>query len=474
MTYLVWFKQDLRIHDNPALHSACKASKNGVIGLYLITPNMWKTHDDARIKIEFWRQNLAFLKNDLEKINIPLIVITTNNTAETIEHVIIEHNIKKVFFNKNFEPNEKKRDHLVCERLAEKDIGCELFLDQCILEPGSLLNKQGKPYTIFTPFKKSWINIVNTTPLKIYPKPEKQKKLDVNSSPIPEKIPGFETELNKKLWPAGESAALRKLTDFIESKVLNYKELRDIPSELGTSNLSPYLTAGVLSVKQCLTAALNANQNDFLSGKTGVTTWVSELIWREFYRHIMVNFPKVGMNKPFKEITTKIKWSKDEKLLMAWKQGKTGIPIVDAAMRQLNTTGWMHNRLRMVAAMFLTKNCFIDWREGEKYFMQHLIDGDLASNNGGWQWSASTGTDAAPYFRIMSPIRQSQRFDPEGNFIKTFCPELSALDNISIHAPYDSSVIDKSNLDYPTPIVHLNMSRQFAIERFKLLKNNHD
>lgn len=468
MSNLIWFKQDLRIHDNPALYQACQETETGLIAVYLITPKLWRRHDDAAIKIEFWRQQLINLKDDLAELNIPLLVDTAEQAAEdTLLNYCQKYKIGKVFFNRNHEWDENLRDQAVLKKLQENSIDCDNFLDQCIINPGNLLNKQDKPYTIFTPFKKAWVERIQAESLRIYPKPKKQKALNIESNKIPEHIPGFVTSIDSKLWPSGETAALKRLKTFISERIRNYQKLRDFPYEDGTSCLSPYLTAGSISVKQCLVAALNANEGQFLSGNSGISTWISELIWREFYRHIMVNFPQVCKHEPFQAQTKQLRWDDSPKLLQAWQEGQTGIPIIDAAMRQLNQTGWMHNRLRMITAMFLTKNCFIDWRKGEKYFMQYLIDGDLASNNGGWQWSASTGTDAAPYFRIMNPVTQSQRFDPEGEFIKKFCPELASLDGKIIHDPHTLAPLLINGIDYPKPIVDLKSSRTAAIAKFK-------
>ena len=225
---------------------------------------------------------------------------------------------------------------------------------------------------------------------------------------------------------------------------------RDRPDLDATSRLSAYLAAGVLSPRQCLHAALRVNQGEFDGGNPGAVSWINELLWREFYKHILVCYPRVSRHRAFRPETESVRWRNDPKGLAAWKEGRTGIPLVDAAMRQLLATGWMHNRLRMVSAMFLTKNLLIDWREGERWFMQHLIDGDLAANNGGWQWSASTGTDAAPYFRVFSPVRQSHRFAPKGRFIARYVPELATADDKTIHEPWKQPLMTP---DYPTTIV---------------------
>ncbi len=270
------------------------------------------------------------------------------------------------------------------------------------------------------------------------------------------------------MWPAGEDEAHDRLNNFIEHRVKGYANFRDIPSEDGTSGLSPYLAVGALTTTQCMQAAISLNEGSITGGHPGVSVWINELIWREFYRHLLDEYPRLSKAKPFKQDTDRLPWKHDTLLFQAWATGKTGYPIVDAAMRQLSETGWMHNRLRMITAMFLTKHLFIDWRWGEQFFMEHLVDGDLASNNGGWQWSASTGVDSVPYFRIFNPTRQSQRFDTSGDFIRRYVPELQSLDNQSIHQP---SVQQALALDYPLPVVDHRASVEQTKRWFKQLSD---
>ena len=255
---------------------------------------------------------------------------------------------------------------------------------------------------------------------------------------------------------------------FTSEQIHYYQDERDLPAKPGTSQLSTYLAAGVLSPRQCLHAALGSNNGEFESGSPGVFTWVNELLWREFYKHVLVGFPRVSRHRAFKPETEYLPWRNAPAELAAWQEGRTGVPIVDAAIRQLLATGWMHNRLRMVVAMFLTKNLLIDWREGERFFMRHLIDGDLAANNGGWQWSASTGTDSVPYFRIFNPLSQSERFDSEGQFIKHWLPELAALNKKEVHNPASAGGLF-GVANYPAPIVDLKKSRERALSAFKSL-----
>ncbi|WYX18753.1 deoxyribodipyrimidine photo-lyase [Achromobacter xylosoxidans] len=265
----------------------------------------------------------------------------------------------------------------------------------------------------------------------------------------------------RALWPAGESAAGARLDAFADGVIDAYRDERDFPSLPATSCLSPYLAAGVLSPGQALRAALAANQGELESGKAGAATWINELLWREFYQHLLAACPALSMHQPMKPETAAVPWRDAPDDLRAWQQGRTGLPIVDAAMRQLLALGWMHNRLRMVTAMFLTKNLLIDWRLGEAWFMAHLVDGDLAANNGGWQWSASTGADSVPYFRVFNPLSQSRKFDPRGVFLREWLPELAHLDDNAIHDP---SPMERAAAGYPAPIVDLPQSRLRALE----------
>jgi len=266
-------------------------------------------------------------------------------------------------------------------------------------------------------------------------------------------------------WPAGEREALRRLDRFVEERIERYDVDRDHPAIEATSTLSPYLACGVISPRQCLAAVADVHEGSIDTTGAGAKTWISELVWREFYRHVLFGFPRVCRGRPFKPETEALNWCDDSDAFRAWCEGRTGVPIVDAAMRQLARTGWMHNRLRMIVAMYLTKDLFVDWREGERFFMHQLVDGDFANNNGGWQWSASTGTDAAPYFRVFNPTSQSRRYDSHGEFIRTWCPELQHLDDRSIHEPASLSAERRGGLDYPAPLVdHAEARRRTLAE----------
>ena len=471
MRALVWFRSDLRIEDNPALKEAFKNS-DIVEAVFLYSQNQHISHNEANVKIEFLIKSLFSLEERLSKLNIPLTIIESNGFEEDpklIKKYCIERSINKVFWNNQFGEDETIRDKRVSKALASKNVDAETFNDQVIYEPGFLKTGQGNPYAVFTPFKRKWIENFKIEFLDI--EYEYRTKIKLNSS---SNIRDFDFnhikthQVNMNQWPAGENEAIKRLHEFLDKKVLDYSKNRNDPILDGTSRISPYLALGIISPKRCILEALKINNFEFTSGNIGITKWIDEIVWREFYKNIMHSFPKVSKGQPFQDYSKKIKWRYNEEEFNAWKEGKTGFPIVDAAMRQLHQEGWMHNRLRMIVAMFFTKNMLHDWRLGETYFMQNLIDGDFASNNGGWQWSSSTGTDAAPYFRIFNPITQSTNFDKEGLFIKKYVPELKDLDKSVIHNPPKEH---RKYCNYPEPILDIKESRLRAIEAFKIAKS---
>ena len=471
MQQLMWFRSDLRIQDNTALSQAMRSGST--IALYLVTPGQWQRHDDAPCKVDFWLRNLAELSQALAALNVPLLVRQChhwNDAPLQIAEVCREHNINAVHVNEEYGINESLRDRQVAAYLGQQAIAWHSHLDQILFKPGSVLTRSGGYFQVYSQFRKVCYERLHSALPALIAQPRAQTPLAVKRDAIPTAVTGFAppSESLRQLWPAGEQAALQRLERFAEEQVAFYKDERDFPAKPGTSQLSAYLAAGVLSPRQCLHAALAANQGEFDSGNAGVVTWVNELLWREFYKHILVGYPRVSRHRAFRPETEAVPWRDAPQELAAWQEGRTGLPIVDAAMRQLLATGWMHNRLRMIVAMFLTKNLLIDWREGERFFMRHLIDGDLAANNGGWQWSASTGTDAAPYFRIFNPISQSQKFDPDGQFIRQWVPELATVNKRDIHDPSALGGLFAPS-GYPRPIVDLSRSRERALAAFKNL-----
>jgi deoxyribodipyrimidine photo-lyase len=466
MTALMWFRNDLRVADNTALHAASQAGH--VRAVFIASPAQWREHDMAPIQQRFIAQNLEQLRVALGQSGIALDVIKVKDFAAmpaALRKYCRQHAVGDVFCNREYPLNEKRRDAAVEELLRKENIGFRSFDDQCIVAPGVLKNGSGRPYVVFTPFSKCWRVHCSTVPVGSSPLPARNRQFD----DIPEATITLGAEAAPDItWPAGEKAAQDALKQFVRKRIGGYREQRDFPAIDGTSSLSPYLAIGVLSSRQCYMAAMQAQQKATTAEKESIAIWINELIWRDFYIHIMDAFPEVCMHRAFRTETENVQWRRADKDFDAWCEGRTGVPIVDAAMRQLVQTGWMHNRLRMIVAMFLSKNLLIDWRRGEKFFMQHLIDGFFPANNGGWQWSASTGTDAAPYFRVFNPVTQGQRFDPDGDFIRRFVPEIAHLDNKKIHMPEHADMF--SSVDYPAPIVDLASSRKRAIEAFAGLK----
>ncbi|MBN2446483.1 MAG: deoxyribodipyrimidine photo-lyase [Phycisphaerae bacterium] len=467
MRALVWFRSDLRIQDNTALHHACRTAGRGVIAVFAICREQWIEHDWGNAKADFVLRSAVALSTALEGLNIPLRIIRAARFEQVPEKLLSlakRHACDALFLNREYEVNELRRDRAVTNLFEQHGRTVHAFDDQTIADIGALRTGTGGWYTVFTPFKRRWCETLKAQGIpQMWPEPRRQDDTGIKPQAIPTRLEDFTGECFADSWPTGERAAHHRLTAFISNSIDEYHELRDYPAIDGTSTLSPYLAAGVLSPRQCLHAALEANRGRLDSGKTGATTWISELVWREFYRHVLLGYPRVCMGRPFKLATEGLTWRDDKERFAAWCAGQTGFPIVDAGMRQLAQTGWMHNRVRMIAAMFLTKDLFVDWRWGERYFMRHLVDADFASNNGGWQWSASTGTDAVPYFRVFNPHTQSRRFDPQGSFIRHYVPELVDVPAERIHTAHGRL----AGLDYPPPIVDRRNTRARVIGAFR-------
>jgi len=471
MTQLIWLRSDLRTSDNTALASAMAAGPT--VAVYLLTPGQWLAHDDAACKVDFWLRNLVELAGRLQALNVPLLIRDVEEwqaAPDALLKLCQELAVQRLHYNDEYGVNEQRRDQAVAARLRAAGIDVRGYLDQLLFAPGSVLTQSGGYFKVFGQFRRACLaRLAMSLPACVAP-PAPQQPMTVTSDVPPDEVRGFDrpSDYLRTLWPAGETFAQHRLAAFIGDDLHQYHQRRDLPAEPGTSQLSAYLAAGVISIRQCLHAAVASNRGELDSGSAGATTWINELLWREFYKHILVGYPRVSMHRAFRAETEALPWRRATDELQAWQEGRTGFPIIDAAMRQLRETGWMHNRLRMVTAMFLSKNLLIDWREGERWFMRHLIDGDLAANNGGWQWSASTGTDSVPYFRLFNPISQSQRFDPDGQFLRRWLPELQGLGKREIHNPSTQrSLFGKA--DYPAPIIDLGESRARALDAFRNL-----
>ena len=440
---LHWFRGDLRLCDNTALHAAC-AEADIVIPVFIFDPRILSAPDTGAPIVGFMLECLASLEKNVEAAGGKLI-FRQGPVEEEMRSLLRETRATALYFNRDYEPEARRRDGAV-EKVA-RSLGVEVrsYKDGMIHEPDEILKPDGSPYRVFTAYSRAWRNRPKAAvlPAVKFLRPPGFKDPPGQPLPTARKL-GFAVEI--PLPAAGERAGRERLKQFTAGDLLHYAGRRDFPAQEATSRLSPHLRLGTLSPRTVLAAAEKA-AGSHPGARAEAETFVNELIWRDFYRQILRHFPHVATSC-FKEEYNGLKWENDERLFTAWREGRTGFPIVDAGMRELNTTGWMHNRVRMIVAMFLTKDLLISWQWGERYFMQKLIDADLASNNGGWQWSASTGTDAQPYFRIFNPVAQAQKFDPEGVYIRRHVPEADTL-------------------AYPAPIVDHAARRVKALALFR-------
>ncbi|KAF5680879.1 deoxyribodipyrimidine photo-lyase [Fusarium heterosporum] len=483
-----WFKMDLRISDNRALALAAdKAKEAGVplIAMYIISPQDYEAHLRSPVRIDFMLRTLEVIKEDLAKLDIPLYVETVEkrkHLPDRILELMDEWGASHLYANMEYEVDELRREGAMIRDLAENGKAFEVVHDTCIVPPGELHTGAGKQYAVYTPWYRSYVAHIHENPdlLELFDPPEKNpssarkdfKKLfgiEIPEAPESKRLDSEEKKRLRSLWPCGEHEAKKRLDKFCEEMIGNYKNKRNLPADAATSSLSVHLAAGTISARTCVRTARDRNKTKKLNaGNEGIQTWISEVAWRDFYKHVLVHWPYVCMNKPFKPEYSNISWSYDNEHFAAWCEGRTGFPIVDAAMRQLNTLGYMHNRCRMIVACFLAKDLLLDWRKGERYFMEHLVDGDFASNNGGWGFSASVGVDPQPYFRIFNPLLQSEKFDPDGDYIRKWIPELKGLDNKAIHDPYGRGAGPRAKkAGYPAPIVSHKECRDRTLAAYK-------
>ncbi len=470
MRCLLWMRADLRTTDNPALSAACREQRRGVVTVFVIAADQWREHDWGLPRVSLVLRTLAEFAATAARLNIPLRILHVGRFADTpaaLLRLADDLQCDALYFNREYELNELRRDAAVAAAFEASGRTVHAFCDQCVFEPGSIRTGSGEFYSVFTPFQRRFRALLDSEqPVRALPEPPPVPEPICASDPVPTSAPGFDGSFRADLWPAGEQAARTRLNAFVRQRMQRYDADRDFPGLPGTSELSPYLAVGAVSIRQCLSAAIDANDGRVADGDAGAVKWISELVWREFYRHVMFGFQRVCMRRAFRAETESLPWRADEERFAAWREGRTGVPIVDAGMRQLRQTGWMHNRVRMIVAMYLTKDLFLDWRWGERHFAHSLVDLDLASNNGGWQWSASTGVDAAPYFRIFNPYSQSRRFDPSGAFIRRFVPELAALDDHAIHEPFPAGCLPPVRIDYPRPVEDHAEARRRVLDAF--------
>lgn len=490
---LVWFRSDLRTMDNPALSLATQHSwtPDGVLAVFIISRNDWIRHDWGPVKIDFIRRNLKCLEKSLsEKYNIPFAILEIDDFSAVPEALLKfsqEHNVTTLWFNNEPEWDEVKRDEEVEKLFQSKNITVKRFEDQSIVEPGAAISKDPIPHSVFTPFKKSWLAYVENNPVFLERDPIRKAvrcdfkpivSIDEVFARLPPELKFTDpsaAERISKLWPAGEEEAHKRLNEFASQRIKAYKATRDyFYLSDGTSALSPYFALGIISARTCFLRALKENDGKSSTGSEGICAWISELIWREFFRYILFHYPQVSRGKSFKVKGDGVLWrypktdAKAKEDYDRWCRGFTGYPIVDAAMRYLNANGWLHNRLRMTVASFLTFDLLIDWRMGEKYFMKHLIDGDLASNNGGWQYGAGIGTDPQHHIRIFNPKLQCEKFDPNGEFIRKWVPELKDLPAPHIFEPWKKlSAAKLKEIGYCPPMVDHGKASVIAGEAFK-------
>ncbi len=466
---LVWFRRDLRVQDHAALHHALQAHER-VYCAFVFDTTILDGLPRRDRRVEFILCAVEEVATALRGMGGGLIVRHGDPCAE-IPRLAAELGVSAVYANRDYEPAAIARDEEVGRRLAGADARFLDCKDQVIFERDEVMTQGGTPFSVFTPYKNAWLKRLGTSELQTWPVEEYSSRL----APPPghETLPsltdlGFEaTDLKALRLPTGMSGAQALFRDFIE-RIDDYAVARDFPALKGCSYLSSHLRFGTISIRQ-LAAYAHAQ-----AGR-GAATWLGELIWRDFYHAILWHHPRVA-TQCFKPAFDALRWDDAPDLFAAWCAGRTGYPLVDAAMRQLAYSGWMHNRLRMVTASFLAKDLGLDWRRGEAWFAEKLLDFDLAANNGGWQWAASTGCDAQPWFRIFNPVTQSQKFDAEGRFIRRYVPELKHVPQKFIHAPWTMGAADQAactvliGRDYPAPVVDHAAARVRTLERFKAVE----
>ncbi|MCL5968211.1 MAG: DNA photolyase family protein [Betaproteobacteria bacterium] len=485
---LVWLRRDLRSHDHAALHQALRQCQRVwcvfVFDTDILQPLLERGLQADR-RVEFIHESLIDLDEQLRALGRSNgtegvgLLVCHGRAIEQIPRLAAQLGVQAVYANHDHEPAALARDAQVRGALAHEGVLLHTYKDQVVFERHEILNQSGHAFTVFTPYKKAWLQ--SLTPSHTQPHPV--ERFADALAPFP---PGLATgvpplealgfvpsNLRELKIRTGSRGALALLEDFL-ARIEHYGQTRDFPALKGPSYLSVHLRFGTLSIRQAVRLAHDLHQQ----GVAGASTWLSELIWREFYQQILAHFPHVA-ERAFKPVYDRIRWEHGKTAqahFAAWCAGQTGYPLVDAAMHQLNQSGYMHNRLRMVAASFLCKDLGLDWRWGERYFADHLIDFDLAANNGGWQWCASSGCDAQPYFRIFNPVLQSEKFDPQGKFIRRYLPPLASLPDAQLHAPWRASAHDLAaagvvlGRNYPAPLVDHFEARALTLERYAVAR----
>jgi deoxyribodipyrimidine photo-lyase len=460
---LVWFRRDLRDFDHAALHAALTAHE-AVHCAFVFDREILDPLPRRDRRVEFIHGAIAVLKSALEARGGGLHVLH-GRAREELPRLAARLGVAAVYANRDYEPLAIERDRAVARALAAAGIAFHDRKDQVIFEADEVRTGAGTPFSVFTPYKNAWLKKLEPFFVKAYPVDRHASRLAPGGTPMPSlEALGFERSNLAGLPIATGMEGGRKLFAEFKRRIAGYREKRDYPALKGPSYLSVHLRFGTVSIRELAGYA-------WQQGSEGAATWLSELAWRDFYFMVLATRPDV-VGHCFHRQYDALRFDDDEALWRAWCEGRTGYPLVDAAMRQLNQTGYMHNRLRMVAASFLVKDLGIDWRRGERYFAAQLNDYDLAANNGGWQWAASTGCDAQPYFRIFNPVAQSERFDPQGKFIRRYVPELARVPVEHVHAPWEMDAGLQAQAgcrigrDYPAPVVEHAAARKRTLERY--------
>lgn len=464
-TAIAWLRRDLRLTDNAALSAALSCAEHVVVA-FVLDPTLLERYAGSP-RVPFLLAGLCQLDADLRARGSRLIV-RRGNPPQEIASLVAESGASLVFAEEDYEPYARQRDAAVAAHAPLQCVGGPIAR-----LPGTVLKSDGDPYVVFAPFSRKWksfppprVSELTSAPERISAPPALAGLPVPEGSPLPSSVP----------FPAGEAEAQRRLRAFVDGNdppIYSYGTARDRMDLDGTSQLSPYLRFGMISARQAITAAYKAvDRAPDQGSRRGAETWLDELVWREFYMSILYYFPEV-LEVSFRQNLRAMTWRDDRQGFRAWCEGRTGYPIVDAAMRQLAQSGWMHNRARMIVASFLVKDLLVDWRWGERFFMQHLLDGDPAANNGGWQWTAGTGTDAAPYFRVFNPVTQSRKHDPDGEYIRRWVPELANVPGAQVHEPWTLDVRRQREYrcvlgeDYPVRIVDHAEARVRALQAYR-------
>ena len=491
---LVWFRRDLRASDHAALYHALRSCKSVwcvfIFDTEILEPLLARDLRHDR-RVEFIRASVVELAQALRDVSPNAspncgggLIVRHGPARNLVPQVAAALKVDAVFVNHDYEPDAIARDDKVARKLKAGGRAFHDFKDQVIFEKDEILTQGATPFSVFTPYKRAWLKTVtpfhvSSYPVELYAGRLAPLPADLHRRPPSLADMGFaKTNLDELDIPAGASGAY-SLFDAFTEHIADYHEARDYPGVRGTSCLSVHLRFGTISIRALARAALERVHRGATAGAKGAETWLSELIWRDFYFQILHHRPDLARGASFKPAFDRIRWeqgARAERLFDAWCRGATGYPLIDAAMTQINTTGYMHNRLRMVTASFLAKDLGLDWRWGERYFAEQLNDFDLSANNGGWQWAASSGCDAQPWFRIFNPVTQSRKFDPDGAFIRRYLPGLAKLSNEAIHAPWLASPaeLDRAGIvfgrDYPEAVVDHEAARRATLERYAVVK----